>query len=119
MWEHGGRIWGDWVRLSSFAPIVLGLISALCFATGIQLTRSSLLLACTVFYFVALRYIELPTAAAINFTAPILVTLLAIPMLGEKVPRPPTSLYFRSVRLKPSTSRSSSTCSPNECRQPT
>ncbi len=52
---------------------------------GVQLTRSALLLGCTACYFLALRYIELPTAAAINFTAPIIVTVLAVPMLGETV----------------------------------
>lgn len=52
---------------------------------GTQITRSSLLLGCTACYFAALRFIELPTAAAINFTAPIIVTVLAVPMLGETV----------------------------------
>ena len=52
---------------------------------GIQITRSSLLLGCTACYFTALEFIALPTAAAINFTAPILVTVLAVPMLGEVV----------------------------------
>ena len=33
----------------------------------------------------ALRYIEVPIASAINFTSPIIVTALAIPFLGEKV----------------------------------
>jgi drug/metabolite transporter (DMT)-like permease len=50
-----------------------------------QIARSSLLLGCTACYFAALRFIELPTAAAINFTAPIIVTVLAVPMLGETV----------------------------------
>lgn len=52
---------------------------------GVQLVRSSLLLGCTACYFTALRFIELPTAAAINFLSPILVTVLAVPMLGEQV----------------------------------
>ena len=52
---------------------------------GTQLTRSALLLGCTAFYFGALPYIALPTAAAINFAAPIIVTVLAVPMLGETV----------------------------------
>lgn len=53
--------------------------------TGIQVTRSALLLGCTACYFTALGYIALPTAAAINFTSPIIVTVLAIPLLGEQV----------------------------------
>jgi drug/metabolite transporter (DMT)-like permease len=52
---------------------------------GIQISRSTLLLGCTACYFTALGFISLPTAAAINFTAPIIVTVLAIPLLGEQV----------------------------------
>ncbi len=52
---------------------------------GIQVLRSLLLLGCTISYFVALIYVALPTAAVINFISPVLVTLLAIPMLGEQV----------------------------------
>ena len=51
----------------------------------LQLMRSTLLLCCTGFYFSALWFIELPTAVAISFTSPMIVTLLAIPMLKEKV----------------------------------
>jgi drug/metabolite transporter (DMT)-like permease len=50
-----------------------------------QLARSLLLLGSTAFNFVALRYIGLATAATINFTAPCIVALLAVPMLGERV----------------------------------
>ena len=52
---------------------------------GTQLSRSALLLGSTACYFTALQVVPLPTAAAINFTSPIIVTLLAIPMLGEQV----------------------------------
>jgi drug/metabolite transporter (DMT)-like permease len=50
-----------------------------------QLTRSLLLLGSTAFNFVALRFIGLATAATINFTAPCIVALLAVPILGERV----------------------------------
>jgi drug/metabolite transporter (DMT)-like permease len=50
-----------------------------------QLARSLLLLGSTAFNFVALRFIGLATAATINFTAPCLVALLAVPLLGERV----------------------------------
>jgi drug/metabolite transporter (DMT)-like permease len=50
-----------------------------------QLTRSLLLLGSTAFNFAALRFIALATAATINFTAPCIVALLAVPMLGERV----------------------------------
>src|SRR3546814_13555869 len=39
----------------------------------------------TVCFFTALRWIGVPTATAINFTGPLIVTALAAPMLGEAV----------------------------------
>jgi drug/metabolite transporter (DMT)-like permease len=54
---------------------------------GSQLLRSLLLLASTAFNFAALRFIGLATAATINFTAPFMVALLAVPLLGERVGR--------------------------------
>lgn len=50
-----------------------------------QLVRSLLLLASTAFNFAALRFVDLATAATINFTSPCIVALLAVPMLGERV----------------------------------
>jgi drug/metabolite transporter (DMT)-like permease len=52
---------------------------------GLQLARSLLLLTATVCYFSALPHVPLATAAAIGFTSPLVVTLLAIPMLAEQV----------------------------------
>ena len=52
---------------------------------GLQLLRSTLLLMCTSCYFSALWFIPLATAAAISFTAPVIITFLAIPLLKEKV----------------------------------
>ncbi len=51
----------------------------------VQLMRSVLLLTSTCCFFTALRYISLPTATAINFLAPIIVTALSGIMLGERV----------------------------------
>jgi drug/metabolite transporter (DMT)-like permease len=50
-----------------------------------QLVRSLMLLGSTAFNFAALRHIGLATAATINFTAPLIVALLAVPVLGERV----------------------------------
>jgi drug/metabolite transporter (DMT)-like permease len=50
-----------------------------------QLSRSLLLLGSTAFNFVALRFIDLATATTINFTAPCMVAVLAVPILGERV----------------------------------
>lgn len=51
----------------------------------IQILRSILLFACTAFYFVALNFIPLATAAVIGFTSPFIVTALSVPILGESV----------------------------------
>lgn len=52
---------------------------------GVLFVRSMLLFGCTASYFFAIRYIDVATAAAINFTGPLMVTALAVPMLSEKV----------------------------------
>jgi drug/metabolite transporter (DMT)-like permease len=52
-----------------------------------QLLRSLLLLLSTVFYFTAISYVGLATAATISFTSPCIVALLASPLLGERVDR--------------------------------
>lgn len=52
---------------------------------GVHILRSLLMLMSTVFFFTALRWIPVPTASAINFTAPLIVTALAGPFLGEVV----------------------------------
>ena len=50
-----------------------------------QICRSSLLFGSTICFFFGLNYISVPTASMINFTAPLIATVLAIPLLGEKV----------------------------------
>jgi drug/metabolite transporter (DMT)-like permease len=50
-----------------------------------QLVRSCLLLASTAFYFTALGFVGLATAAAISFMTPCLIAVLAGPVLGERV----------------------------------
>lgn len=52
---------------------------------GVHIVRSLLMFVSTVCYFTALRWIPVPTATAINFTGPLIVTALAAPMLGEAV----------------------------------
>jgi drug/metabolite transporter (DMT)-like permease len=52
---------------------------------GVQIFRSSLLCASTLLFIAGLRYLPLPTAAAISFTAPIIVTALSPLMLREHV----------------------------------
>ena len=60
------------------------------FATGNlagQVGRSLLLLADTVLYFAGLTFLSLVEVTAIVFIAPILVVLLAWPLLGERLNR--------------------------------
>jgi len=52
---------------------------------GLQLLRSVLLLACTLLFFSGVGLLPLADASAIMFTSPILLTVLAIPLLGEQV----------------------------------
>ena len=51
----------------------------------LQVTRSALLLVATIAFFSALRYLPLAEASAISFLAPMIVVLLAGPLLGEQV----------------------------------
>ena len=53
----------------------------------LHLARSVVLMLGTITFFTALIYLSLPEAVAINFAAPLLVTALSIPFLGEKVGR--------------------------------
>lgn len=52
---------------------------------GVHLVRSILMFICTLLFFWALRYIDVPVASSINLTSPMIVTALAVPFLGEKV----------------------------------
>jgi drug/metabolite transporter (DMT)-like permease len=52
---------------------------------AIQAWRAVLLFSASGFYFFGLKTISLPTASAISFAGPMLVTALSVPMLREKV----------------------------------
>jgi len=52
---------------------------------GLQMLRGVLLLASSIFFYFALRYLPLAEAAAISFVGPALTALLSGPMLGDKV----------------------------------
>jgi drug/metabolite transporter (DMT)-like permease len=51
---------------------------------GLQIARGLLLVASTTFFYLALRHMPLAEAAAISFVGPVLTTLLAGWMLGER-----------------------------------
>jgi len=50
---------------------------------ALQLLRAFLLLASTIFNFIAIRYLQLAETVSITFAAPLIVTALAGPLLGE------------------------------------
>ncbi|MNP14205.1 Riboflavin transporter [compost metagenome] len=52
-----------------------------------QLARALCLLGTSLFFTTALLYIPLAEATAVNFLAPVLVTALSVPLLGEHVTR--------------------------------
>lgn len=53
-----------------------------------QVTRSILLLGSTALFFSAVPHLALPKATSITFTAPFIVTLMAWPLLGERISLP-------------------------------
>lgn len=81
-----------WVRYVTHATFMLAVFGPRMrlrlVATGrpvLQIVRAILLVAVTFLFMNGLRYIPLADATAINFLAPLLVTALSVPLLGEKV----------------------------------
>jgi drug/metabolite transporter (DMT)-like permease len=54
---------------------------------GLQALRAGCLLGTSLFFTTGLMYIPMAEATAINFLAPLLITALSVPMLGETVTR--------------------------------
>jgi drug/metabolite transporter (DMT)-like permease len=54
---------------------------------GLQLLRALCLIGTSLFFTTGLRYIPLAEATAVTFLAPLLVTALSVPLLGEQVTR--------------------------------
>lgn len=81
--------WGRYLFHFAMMPLFLGGQSfAACLRTSrpwLQFMRSWLLLGSTFFFFLAVKYIPLATATSIGFVAPLLVTALSVPLLGERV----------------------------------
>jgi drug/metabolite transporter (DMT)-like permease len=81
-----------WARTAGHLAIVLLLLlprfGPAIFVTrrpGAQISRSLLLLGSTTLFFFAVKDVPLAKAASISFMAPFFVTLLAWPMLGERI----------------------------------
>ena len=52
---------------------------------GLQLVRSALLFVSSAVFVLALNYLPLADTVTLNYTGPLLVTALSVPLLGEKV----------------------------------
>jgi drug/metabolite transporter (DMT)-like permease len=82
------RFIGQFLLLLAFVPL-LGVMSAKALFTTsrpkLQIVRSVLMVATTAFNFLALKYLRLDQTITIVFLAPLVVALLAGPLLGEWV----------------------------------
>jgi drug/metabolite transporter (DMT)-like permease len=79
------RYAGHFVYMVAFFAPRRGLRLLACSRPGLQILRSTLLCLSTFIFISGLRYVPLPTAAAISFTGPFIVTALAPLVLGEAV----------------------------------
>lgn len=81
-------VWARFAFHMGFVIIVLSRqlrVHAFTRRPWLQLARSLLLLVTTLLFFFGVKLLPLADATAIMFLAPILVTVLAIPLLGEQV----------------------------------
>jgi drug/metabolite transporter (DMT)-like permease len=81
-------VWARFVFHMGFVVVVLSTrlkIHAFTRRPLLQLTRSLLLTTTTLLFFFGVKLLPLADASAIMFISPILVTVLAIPLLGERV----------------------------------
>ncbi len=82
-------VWGRYVFSLALLPWIVGRLNPIPVArTGnlkLQIARSLMLLAATIFFFTAIRFMPLADATAIAFVSPLLLTVLSIPLLGESV----------------------------------
>ena len=81
--------WARYVFHVATLPFLAGKLDWFVFARtrrlGLQLGRATLMMATTLLFFLAVRHIPLATATAIGFAAPLFLTALAVPLLGEHV----------------------------------
>ncbi len=81
-------VWGRFLFHVILAALILGPRFGFLVRSAnlpLQIVRSILLLATTVLFFSGVRLLPLADASAIMFTSPILLSILAIPFLGEKI----------------------------------
>jgi drug/metabolite transporter (DMT)-like permease len=105
-----------WARTLGHLIFVLALFAPARGVVGIlrttrlpwQIGRGTLLLLSTLCFFSAVQFVPLAKAASISFTAPLIVTILAVPMLGERIglaARPATASTRSSRGRLPATTR--------------
>jgi drug/metabolite transporter (DMT)-like permease len=82
-------VWGRYFFSLLLLPLIVGRVSVLTVMRTerlfLQVIRSLLLLAATVFFFAAIHFMPLADATAIAFVSPLLLTVMSIPLLGERV----------------------------------
>ena len=81
-------VWGRYIFHLILALIILAPMLARIIRSGnlkLQLLRSGFMLCSTTFYFAGVQFLPLTEANAINFLTPVLVVILAQPILGERV----------------------------------
>ena len=81
-------VWGRYIFHLVLALIILAPRLAEIIRSGnlkMQLLRSGFMLGSTTFYFAGVQFLPLTEANAINFLTPVLVVILAQPILGESV----------------------------------
>ena len=81
--------WARYVFQMAMVPLVIGRTRPRDILRtrrpGLQVTRSLLMVGATLSFFTAVNYMPVADASAIGMIAPLMVTALAIPMLGERV----------------------------------
>jgi drug/metabolite transporter (DMT)-like permease len=79
-----------WVRYSVFLAIALAVASRTprAWRTGrpvLHAVRGAAIVVSAILYIFGLQHLPMADAAAINFVSPVMITLLALPVLGERV----------------------------------
>ena len=81
--------WGRYLFQLVLLPFILGRVRPRNMVRTrrpvLQVVRALLLMGATLTFFIAISYIPIADAAAIGAVSPLMVTALAIPLLGEKV----------------------------------
>jgi drug/metabolite transporter (DMT)-like permease len=81
-----------WLRYAVFAVLVLpsllasrGVQGLATRRLGLQLVRGLAVVVSSVFFMIGLQHLDVAETTAINFIAPVFITALSIPLLGERV----------------------------------